>query len=359
MRRRWRTPACPPSVITAAVESGVKVVAIGDSGQLSSVQAGGWFGHLTDRFGAHRLEDVRRQIDPQERAMLAEIHAGNPRPYIEFKQERGELLTFDGDLAGLRATQQAVEMLLEARRNPEIGAEHAIVISLENERRHLINDIVREALYADGELGETVVIGGREWAVGDRVITRRNDREIDVDNGMRGTIKTVSEDGIQVQIDDYQLVTLPAWYVAEHTQHAYAITGHSAQGATVRWATVIGRPGDFTKNWAYTALSRAQLPTHMLVIDEPTPSQLERAETGPLETTNTDLLTRLEYRMKQRDDEDLAISQIDAAESRRLWEDDALAGCEAACRSPPTAPVNARSSSRRAQRMRSHRGSAQ
>ena len=115
-------------------------------------------------------------------------------------------------------------------------------------------------------------------------------------------------------------MTLPAWYVAEHTQHAYAITGHSAQGATVRWATVIGRPGDFTKNWAYTALSRAQLPTHMLVIDEPTPSQLERAETGPLETTNTDLLTRLEQRMKQRDDEDLAISQIDAAERRRLWE---------------------------------------
>ncbi len=80
-------------------------------------------------------------------------------------------------------------------------------------------------------------------------------------------------------------------------------------------------PGDFSKNWAYTALSRAQLPTHMLVIDEPTPSQLERAETGPLETTNTDLLTRLEYRMKQRDDEDLAISQIDAAEARRIWEE--------------------------------------
>ncbi len=308
------------SVVTAAVESGVKVVAIGDSGQLSSVQAGGWFGHLTERFGAHRLEDVRRQLDLQERAMLAEIHAGNPRPYIEFKQERGELLTFDGDLAGLRGTQQAVEMLLEARKDPQIGAEQAVIISLENERRHLINDIVREALRASGELGETVVIGGGEWAVGDRVITRHNDREIDVDNGMRGTIQTVSEEGIQVQIDDYQLVTLPGWYVAEHTQHAYAITGHSAQGATVRWAAVIGRPGDFTKNWAYTALSRARLPTHMLVIDEPTPSQLERAETGRPEPTNSDLLARLEQRMKQRDDEDLAITQIDTAEGRRLWE---------------------------------------
>ena len=84
---------------------------------------------------------------------------------------------------------------------------------------------------------------------------------------------------------------------------------------------MIGRAGDFSKNWAYTALSRAQLPTQMLLIDEPTPSQLERAETGPLERPQTELLKRLEYRMKQRDDEDLAISQIDAAEARRLWEE--------------------------------------
>src|SRR6202044_271603 len=123
--------------------------------------------------------------------------------------------------------------------------------------------------YANGQLGETVEIGGREWAVGDRVIVRQNDRQIDVDNGMRGTITTVSETGIQVAIDDYDTVTLPAWYVAQHTQYAYAITGHSSQGATVKWATVIGRAGDFSKNWAYTALSRAQLPTHLLVIDEP------------------------------------------------------------------------------------------
>jgi hypothetical protein len=83
---------------------------------------------------------------------------------------------------------------------------------------------------------------------------------------------------------------------------------------------VIGRAGDYSKNWGYTSLSRARYPTKMLVIDEPTPSQLDRAETGPLEKPNTDLLQRLEYRLKQRDDEDLAISQIDTANSRRLWE---------------------------------------
>jgi conjugative relaxase-like TrwC/TraI family protein len=308
------------AVMTAAVESGVKVVAIGDSGQLSSVQAGGWLGRLTKQFGSFELDDVRRQINRKERAMLAQVHAGNPGPYIEFKLKRRELQVFDGEHAGLRATQDAVEKLLKARKHPKIGPEGALIISLENERRHLINDIVRETLYANGELGETAEIGGREWAVNDRVILRQNDHEIDVDNGMRGIIKTVSQDGLQIQIDGYDLVTVPAWYVAQHTQYAYAITGHSSQGATVKWATVIGRAGDFSKNWGYTALSRAQYPTRMLVIDEPTPSQQERAETGPLEKPDTDLLRRLEHRLKQRDDEDLAISQIDGAEARRHWE---------------------------------------
>ena len=106
------------AVISAAVESDVKVVAIGDSGQLSSVQAGGWLGRLTKEFGSFELDDVRRQIDHDERAMLAQIHQGNPKPYIDFKLQRDELHLFDGDLAGLHATQEAVRMLLEARNRP-------------------------------------------------------------------------------------------------------------------------------------------------------------------------------------------------------------------------------------------------
>jgi ATP-dependent exoDNAse (exonuclease V) alpha subunit len=36
-------------VMAHAQAAGVKVIAIGDSGQLSSVQAGGWLGSLTER----------------------------------------------------------------------------------------------------------------------------------------------------------------------------------------------------------------------------------------------------------------------------------------------------------------------
>ena len=74
---------------------------------------------------------------------------------------------------------------------------------------------------------------------------------------------------------------LDASYVAEHLQHAYALTAHTVQGATVEWAGVVGRPEDFTRNWSYTALSRAREPTELFIIDTPTEHELDRAEIAP------------------------------------------------------------------------------
>ena len=51
--------------------------------------------------------------------------------------------------------------------------------------------------------------------------------------------------------------TLDANYGAELLEHAYALTAHTIQGGTVERAGVVGRPAVFTRNWSYTALSRA------------------------------------------------------------------------------------------------------
>ena len=59
---------------------------------------------------------------------------------------------------------------------------------------------------------------------------------------------------------------LDAPYVAEHLQHAYALTAHTIQGGTVEWAGMVGRPEDFTRNWSYTALSRAREPTELFLV---------------------------------------------------------------------------------------------
>jgi hypothetical protein len=108
--------------------------------------------------------------------------------------------------------------------------------------------------------------------------------------------------------------------VAEHVQHAYALTAHTIQGGTVEWAGIVGRPADFTRNWAYTALSRAREPTELFLIATPTERELDRTEIAPGQTRGPrDERTptqRLQTAMRCRDDEDLALDAIDPEHDR-------------------------------------------
>jgi hypothetical protein len=154
----------------------------------------------------------------------------------------------------------------------------------ENSTREQLNSTARARLLADGLLADIGVrIGGRDWAVGDRVIARRNDRRIDIDNSTTATITSLSADGasVVVRTDTGQERVLDRAYVSDHLEHAYAITGHSSQGATVDAAIVVGRPEEFTKEWAYTVLSRARTDTSLHLIADHGPDAAERSGYAP------------------------------------------------------------------------------
>ena len=176
-------------VIHDALAAEVKVIAIGDSGQLSSVQAGGWLGALSRKLGSHELREVMRQRDPRERRLLADVHRGEPDAYLELKTSSGELQVFAGEQPGIDAESALIDRW--AAQAQKLGVQEAVMITRENQRRERLNQHARERMRELGELGESVEIGGREWAVGDRVIARRNDRGRDLDNGMRGTVIAV------------------------------------------------------------------------------------------------------------------------------------------------------------------------
>jgi hypothetical protein len=129
---------------------------------------------------------------------------------------------------------------------------------------------------------------------------------------MRGTVIDVDEHrGLTIRIDAGEHRQLDPDYVAEHLEHAYALTGHGMQGGTVEWAGVIGQADDFTRNWSYTALSRARHPTQLLLIDEPTRGEQARHEIAPASPTREQTsLEQLAARMRERDDEDLALEQL-------------------------------------------------
>jgi conjugative relaxase-like TrwC/TraI family protein len=303
-------------VMAHARTARVKVVAIGDSGQLSSVQAGGWLGSLTERLGSYELREVMRQRDPRERQLLAQVRRGDPAHYLTEKSARRHVHIYIGDAQGPGGGEhEAVVAWRERQAACPWG--QAVLIVRDNQRRERLNALVRSELKREGRLGESVHIGGCDFAVGDRVVARRNDRERAVDNGMRGTVIAVdpTEKDLVVRTDAGAQRRLDAPYVAEHLQHAYTLTAHTIQGATVEWAGVVGRPDDFTRNWSYTALSRAREPSELFIVDTPTDRELDRIEIAPAQARGLrderTPIERLETAMRQRDDEDLALDRID------------------------------------------------
>ncbi len=60
-------------VIDRAAEAGAKVVLVGDPKQLPESDAGGLFAALAHRLGYAELTENRRQLDPEERAAVAEL----------------------------------------------------------------------------------------------------------------------------------------------------------------------------------------------------------------------------------------------------------------------------------------------
>jgi hypothetical protein len=150
--------------------------------------------------------------------------------------------------------------------------------------------------------------------VGERVIARRNDRAQDLDNGMRGTITALDEHrGATIRLDTGATRHVDPEYLAAHVEHAYALTGHAIQGGTVEWAGVMGQPHDFSRNWAYTALSRGRQPVELFLVDERAPIEQEREEIAPVNRAGKaeDPVERMARRMRERDDEDLALEQLE------------------------------------------------
>lgn len=158
------------------------------------------------------------------------------------------------------------------------------MIARDNATRDQLNHAARQRLKADGDLPEQgVIIGGHEWTPGDRVITRRNHRQLNIDNGTLATITAVDRQrrAVLITTDAGQQRAIGAAYLAHHVEHAYAITGHSSQGTTVDCAIVVGRPEEFTNEWAYTALSRARQHTSIHLIADHGRAEHDRRQYAP------------------------------------------------------------------------------
>ncbi len=92
-----------------------------------------------------------------------------------------------------------------------------------------------------GERGGEVLTtrAGEVIGVGDRVATRRNDRDLGVANRDTWTVTAVGADGSVAVRGRPGDRTLPSGYAREHVELAYATTVYGAQGETVDHAHLL------------------------------------------------------------------------------------------------------------------------
>ena len=247
-------------MIGEARDGGAKVVLVGDPKQLPEIDAGGLFSSLAHRIGYAELTENRRLQDPEERAVASELRLGHVAAAMDRLQRHGGVVTADnadrlrdglvGDWHAARA--EGHDVLMIAARRSTVGD---------------LNERARDLLMASGELGETVLeAGSHSFAKGDEVLALRNDYELGLLNGSRGTVQSADDGALKVKLANGRTVDVPAEYVdAGHLTHGYAATVHKSQGVTCDRLFVLG-DDTFTIEMGYTSLTRGRLSNQVYLV---------------------------------------------------------------------------------------------
>jgi conjugative relaxase-like TrwC/TraI family protein len=243
-----------------------KLVLVGDPSQLSAVGPGGLYAAIVERKGAIELTENRRQHDELERRALASLRGGQSRDYLAHAAARGRL-----DVADNR-TEAKARLLADWWQSTDADLAGSVMVAYRRADVAELNTVARTLLNAEGRLGreQLRLDSGLELAVGDRILCTRNDRQLQIANGSRGTIAAIdrTERAVLVDLDDSRRVTLPAYYLeAGHVSYGYALTGHKTQGLTVERAFVLVGDQRALKEWGYVALSRARCETRLYAIE--------------------------------------------------------------------------------------------
>ncbi|MEX1145610.1 MAG: MobF family relaxase, partial [Acidimicrobiia bacterium] len=244
-----------------AAEVGAKVLLVGDWAQLAAVEAGGAFGMLVrDRDDAPELVDVRRFHHDWERHASLRLRIGDAA-VIDTYDAHGRVHDGDTDTMLDAAYRAWLDDLATGRSSTMIAESTETVTALNTRAR---SDRIT-AGHVD-PAGEVRLHDGTDASPGDLVITRRNDRRLLagrgwVRNGDRWTVTATHDDGsVTVRRDGHRRgtsVRLPAWYVDEHVELAYAVTAHRAQGSTVETTHTLVRP-TMTRETLYVAMTRGR-----------------------------------------------------------------------------------------------------
>ena len=247
-----------------AARKGCKLVLAGDQEQLAAVEGGGVMTLLADRLGYVQLAEPVRFTAAWERAASLRLRSGEATALDEYDQH-GRIRGAPPDQAMDQAVGAYVASYLDGRDVLLMAADWARCRELSARIR---GDLIHLGLVGNGR---TIRIAdGAQASVGDLIICRRNDHSIEAGepgralaNGDVLRIEAITPGGLMVRrrldpdrVTGQRFTDRAFCYPGYQTADlAYAITGHSAQGATVHTGIALVT-GTEDRQWLYPAMTR-------------------------------------------------------------------------------------------------------
>jgi Ti-type conjugative transfer relaxase TraA len=304
-------------LLKVAIEFKAQVIFAGDAAQFSSVDRGAMFKHFTEKYGAQSLEDIQRQKEESQRAIVKNLSKGQ-------MMEALDILVKNQGIHWGKTTLEAKEKLIQkwVIDKQAFPNDSCLILTTRNEDVHDLNQCVRLYRKENGELGKEdyqcevylhdQVSDKILVSTGDLFEFRKKDKELGVSNGTIGTLIKVSDEQFTVKLQESERhVTFdPKEY--PFFQLAYARTNYRSQGKTVdRVYFLHSNPLD--KVGFYVGLSRQIKNVHLFVAKEvcPSLSHLKQLAYRVFSKENTLDFTNKEALNKQKAERE-TVKQVEA-----------------------------------------------
>jgi Ti-type conjugative transfer relaxase TraA len=268
--------------------AGAKLILAGDDKQLASIERGGLFGALKEKYGGTELHEVVRVSEAEQRRAFNLMHQGEFLPALAIYARQGAI-HWSGE-------QDEARESLVRQWGRDLAADPdkvRFVFAYTNADVLELNAALREVRKERGALGDDhrlkTADGVALFAEGDRIqftgtAARREDRQAGIVNGGVGTIRAIDGDRVTVALDGKlgapdRVVSFVAGadYAAGEFgkfRHGYAGTIYKGQGRTLD-ETYLYHSEHWRNATSYVALTRHRENVTLFVATE-TASDLGR-----------------------------------------------------------------------------------
>lgn len=325
-----------------ADKAGAKLIAVGDEKQIQAISAGGIFEALQfhAELGTADLKQITRQQDGQDREASKLFYEGKADEALKIYESKGQIKTHK------HRDSLMIQLARDYAQDPNETTQK-MAIAVTNAEAVLLNEQIREELKAAGKLDrdtgamfENAEGNTLEVSKGDRVLFKKNSKTRSVNNNLRGTVLECRQSGdhaiLKIQGDDGKTRTIDTSDYPD-LRHAYAVTGHASQGATVQKSFVLFNRGTADLSWGYVSMTRHKDRATLYATEADKPELAEKFSKANFKGTTLDLpeLTKINPDQANTQDQQGSAPSPEASSAGKGQQS---AGAQMPQQSPKTAP---------------------